>query len=183
MSNTRLVIKWGDAEVARTTVLEQKGFSTTAGSDIPGETAFPLTVLFDGAQAGLEVKPFQVAETLDEAKYAIWTGAIRVPLEVEWESSDLWFKSDLRCFLRKDEETRALLIADLGGVPTVREFPYGKKVEAEEFRQSTFHDFKIRPVSSYSASFLVIVERRNLESEIELRLDSLDVHVNPNLRG
>jgi hypothetical protein len=180
MSNNKFVIKWGTAAAVKPCVLGQGGFSATTGSDVPGETAFPLSVIFDGALAELRAQPPQVAEPLDDTMFALWTGALRVPVEVVQQGPSVWFKSDLRCFLHKDEATRALLVADFAGEQVVREFPYGRKAEAEEFLLTLVHQAESLPVSSYTVSLLLVVERSNGESGVDLRIDSLDVEINPN---
>lgn len=183
MSAVKFVIKWGKAEAVKPSVLGEGDFSATTGSDVPGETAFPLSVIFDNARVELRAQPPQVAEPLDDKMYAVWTGSLRVPVEVVQQGTSVWFKSDLRCFLHKDERARALLVADLAGEQVMREFPYGRKAEAEEFILNVVHQAESPPVGSYTASLLLIVERRDHDSGVDLRIDSLDVEVNPNLRS
>lgn len=183
MSDSKFVIKWGKAEAVKPCVLGEKQFSATTGSDVPGETAFPLTVIFDNARAGLRAQQPQVAEPLDSTMYALWTGSLRVPVEVVQEEPAIWFKSDLRCFLHKDEGARALLVADLAGQQVVREFPFGQKTEAEDFLISVVHQAESLPVAAYTTSLLLVVERSNRETGVDLRVDSLDVEINPNFRS
>jgi hypothetical protein len=94
----------------------------------------------------------------------------------------VWYKSDLRFFVHKDEGARALLVADLEGETFVRELPFGQKAEAESITQSFVHRAKLLPVSYYTAGFFLLVERRSSDSSVLLQLDSLDVEVNPNFR-
>lgn len=176
-------IVWGGAGVVTPGVLAEGGFSATTGADVPGETAFPLSVIFADARAELRAQPPQAGEQLSDVMYAVWTGSLRVPVEVVQERPGVWFKSDLRCFLHKDEGARALLVADLAGEQIVREFPYGQRVEAEEFRQSVVHEAESLPVGGYAVSLLLVVERRGHESGADLRVDSLDVEINPNFRA
>lgn len=183
MNDGKFVIKWGKAEAVTPSVLREGDFSATAGQDVPGETAFPLAVIFDQARVELRAQPPQVAEPLDETMYAVWTGALRVPVEVVQQGAAVWFKSDLRCFLHKDEGARALLVADLAGEQVVREFPYGRKEEAAEFLVTVVHQAESLPVGGYAASLSLVVERRDRESGVDLRIDSLDVQVNPNFRS
>ena len=65
----------------------------------------------------------------------------------------------------------------------MREFPYGQRVEGEEFRQSVVHEAGPPPVGGYAVSLLLVVERRGHESGADLRVDSLDVEINPNFRA
>ncbi|HEY9286300.1 MAG TPA: hypothetical protein VIP46_22805 [Pyrinomonadaceae bacterium] len=183
MNTSKFVIRWGEAAAVKPCVLADGGFSATTGADVPGETAFPLSVIFDDARAELRAQPPQVAEPLSDVMYAVWTGSLRVPVEVAQEREGVWFRSDLRCFLHKDEGARALLVADLAGHQIVREFPYGRKVGGEEFRQSVVHEAESLPVGGYAVSLLLVVERRGHESGADLRVDSLDVEINPNFRA
>jgi hypothetical protein len=182
-ANAQLRIKWGEAEAVAPRVLGAGGLSASTGADVPGETAFPLAVIFDGAGAALRAQPPTDAEKLDDTMYAVWTGSLRVPVEVVQQRPEVWLKSDLRCFLHKDEGARALLVADLAGEQIVREFPYGRKAEAEEFQLSAVHQAESLPVGAYTLSLLLVVERRDRESGADLRVDSLDVEINPNFRA
>jgi hypothetical protein len=183
MNDSKFVIKWGEAEAVGPTVLGEGDFSASTGSDVPGETAFPLAVIFDDARASLRAQPPQVAERLDDTMYAVWTGSLRVPVEIVQQEPGVWFKSDLRCFLHKDEGARALLVADLAGEQVVREFPFDRKAEAEEFLISVVNQAESLPVGAYTISLLLVVERRNRETGVDLRIDSLDVEINPNFRS
>lgn len=183
MNDSKFVIKWGQAEAVKPCILGEGDFSATTGSDVPGETAFPLTVIFDDARVALRAQQPQVAEPLDDTMYAVWTGSLRVPVEIVQQGPGVWFKSDLRCFLHKDEEARALFVADLAGEQVVREFPFGQKAEAEEFLVSVVHRAESLPVGAYTTSLLLVVERRNRETGVDLRIDSLDVIINPNFRA
>lgn len=180
---TKLVIKWGKPEVITPSTLCSGGLSAATGADIPCDTAFPLSVLFDGASVALRAQPPMVAEQLDDTMYAVWAGAFRVPVQVAQQKPGVWFKSDLRCFLHKDENTRALLVADLAGEQVVREFAYGRSALAEEFVVSVVHQAETLPPGAYTASLFLIVERQSHESGADLRIDSLDVEVNPNFRA
>lgn len=179
-----LRIVWGKTEVVTPEVLAQGTFNFTTGADVPGETAFPLSVLFDCAQVELAAQPPMAQQRIDGTLYAAWAGALRVPVEVEPErEGGVWFRSDLRYFIHKDEGARALLVADLAGENFVREFAYGEKIEAGEFTASVIHQARSLPVGGYAFSLFLVVERRDGVSGVSLRVDSLDVQINPNLRA
>jgi hypothetical protein len=185
----RIKIVWGKPEIITPGVLSAEMLSVTTGSDIPGDTAFPLSALFN-VQVGLPgPAPVLAVDYGSQAaasapSVASWAGAFRVPITLEQDTSmyGVWYKSDLRFFVQKDEGARALLVADLEGETFVRELPFGEKAEAESITQSFVHQAKLLPVSYYTASFFLFVERRSSDSSALLQLDSLDVEVNPNFR-
>ena len=180
-----LQIKWGTPELIRPTVLTDGAFSVTNGADVPGETAFPLTILFNDARVELTAPPPDIAqEEKCGALYATWTGTLCVPVVVTPEKPDgVWFRSDLRFFLAKDEATRALLVVDLAGEQLVREYPYGQKLEPTDITESVVHKARTAPAGSYNVSLLLIAERQDTAAGVTLKVDSLDAEINPNFRA
>lgn len=58
---------------------------------------------------------------------------------------------------------------------------YDRKAAAE-FLIAAMHQAESLPVGGYAASLLLVIERRDCESDVNLRIDSLDVKINPNFR-
>lgn len=183
-------ITWGAPEIITAGALSAETLSVTTGSDIPGDTAFPLSALFNvqlplsGPTPEMSGGYGTEAATNAPPALASWAGTFRVPFKLEQDTSLLgvWYKSDLQFFVDKDEGARALLVADMEGEIFVREFPFGVKSEKEKVIQAFVHKAKRQPVSHYTANFFLFVERRSSDSSVLLQLESLDVEINPNFR-
>ena len=179
-------IEWGAAELVTPALLTAGTFSVNTGSDVPGETAFPASILFDAARVELnaarpEAQGYGGAK---DALYAAWAGALRVPFKADPEGRNgVWFKSDLRGFAAKDEGARALLVVDLAGERFVREFPYDEKIEPGNFTHSLVHQSRSTPATGFAVAVLLLVERRDDTATVQLKLDSIDVEINPNFRA
>lgn len=179
-------IEWGEAELVTPELLAAGTFSVNTGSDVPGETAFPAAILFDSARVELnaarpEAQGYGGAQ---DSLYAVWTGALRVPFKDDPEGrGGVWFKSDLRGFVAKDEGARALLIVDLAGERFVREFPFDQKIDPGDFTHSLVHQSRTTPTAGLAVAIFILAERRDAASGVHLKLDSIDVEINPNFRA
>ncbi len=112
----------------------------------------------------------------DELSGMIFLG-LRIPVNTVISDKYINYTQDIRGSLHKDKASRVLLLLDLGGVKTVVEYPYGKKVDTEISRRFPLK-LKNEGNTHYSATLGIIVERKNKESSIFVQIDSLDVAVN-----
>jgi|GEM_PF-4867332 len=182
-------IRWGVGEALTPGLLSEGQFSVSPGQDVPEDSAFPLSVILQGAGAELQGAPPAAQAYAGREReaaggaslYATYAGTLRVPVEVTFEGGqqEVFFKTDLRFFVRKDAETRALVVALLGGETSVWEFPYGQAVEGEDVFRSVRHGAAAAPVADYTATLLVRVERRDESATVVVQLDSLEVEINP----
>jgi hypothetical protein len=138
-------------------VLTIDKFSATSIGDV-------LTLLFDSAKVDLQ--------TQNDALIGTWVGTVRVPTQAGAKPKTSYLQH-LRASVDKTEGTRVVLVVDVGGKTFTTEFPYGTTHHGNITRQI------ISPVrketSSYTATFLIIAERRDPTGAVLVTIDGLDV--------
>jgi hypothetical protein len=80
----------------------------------------------------------------------------------------------IRGGVTKDKDARVVIFVDAGGKTSVIEYPYGRKTSSEIMRNLPAG--VLSGGEDYSVTFLVVVERRNINSAVLVSLDSLDVN-------
>jgi hypothetical protein len=186
----KFVVEWGELEVIAPTVLQRDQLSITAENG-PGGTNFPAAILFDGAQVELQSPGSQL--------YGAWVGVIRLSLNLPTNPPAVWFKSDLRLSMDASVNTRAVAIFDIEGQTFVKELnaeaqaskqdaaqrdsPATAGIEHREFTFEFVHKAHALPARQYTASLLLLAERRDGEEVIRVSIDSLDIMVNPDFQS
>jgi hypothetical protein len=158
----------GQAEVARGDLI------TTPGSFT--QVKHTLTILFGSAKASLGNNLGNVNEPLN----GIWVGAIRAPADMLGGSRPALLAQTIRGSIHKDEGARVTVLLNLGdenflsGQNYVIEFPFGKKLD-EDFTREFMYKSKRKSFRTYTATIVVIIERRDPKVLAEVSIDGLDV--------
>jgi len=158
----------GDVEVAR-------------GDLITGSVTFTqvkqtLSILFQDAKASLGNNTGYDEEPLN----ATWVGAIRAPADMLGGTKPATLVQQLRGSVHKDEQSRIVLTLNLSGntflsgVTHQVEFPFDERVD-EDFDREFTDKSDLTAFETYTATFIVSIERRDPKALAEVTIDSLDV--------
>jgi hypothetical protein len=127
-----------------------------------------ISTLFDNFVLSLQSEK-------DALRRTVTTG-FRVPVKTVPGKAFVYYSQQLRGAITKDKDSRIVLLIDLAGKTTIIEFPFGQKFDGELVR-SFPRKIKAAKDLTYSAAFSVLVERRNLESVVDIQIDSFDLTV------
>jgi hypothetical protein len=186
----KFIVEWGELEVIPPVVLQRDSLSVTA-ENRPDGTNFPATILFDRAQVELQKPGTQL--------YGVWVGVVRLSLNLPTAPPAVWFKSDLRLSTDMSANTRALVVVDIEGETFAKELRAAALApQPDAARQDesaalgiepaahTFefvHKARVLPARQYTASILLLAERRDCEEVVRVSLDSLDIMINPDFQS
>lgn len=138
-------------------VLVADRFSATSIGDV-------LTLLFDSAKVDLQ--------TQNDALIGTWLGTVRVPTRPGAKPKSSYLQH-LRGSVDKTEGTRVSVVVDVGGKTFTTEFPYGTTRHGDFLRE--FVSPILKQTNSYTATILIIAERRDPKSAVLVTVDGLDV--------
>jgi hypothetical protein len=138
-------------------VLTSDKFSATSIGDV-------LTLLFDSARVDLQ--------TQNDALVGSWLGTVRVPTRSGAKPRTSYLQH-LRGSVDKTKDTRVVVVVDVGGKTFTTEFPYGIARHGNFTRQ--FVSPVLKQGNGYTATILIIAERRDPKSAVLVTVDGLDV--------
>jgi hypothetical protein len=124
-----------------------------------------LTLLFDSAQLSLQNDSDPLSAT--------WVGTVRVPTR-SGKAAPTSYLQHLRGSVNKTAGARVTLIVNLGGKTFTNEYPYGTTSHGDILR-TYISPVRPRPAESYTATIIILVERRDTKSAVLVDVDSLDV--------
>jgi len=124
-----------------------------------------LTVLFDGAKIN--------AQTESDPLSSTWATTIEIPINATGQHPTSYLQH-IRGAVVKSETSRVCLVLSLGGRTFVKEYPYGMKSSGEVLLKF-ISPIRPRPATRYTATIVIIVERRDPKAAVLVNVDSLDV--------
>jgi hypothetical protein len=146
-------------------VLAADKFSATSIGDV-------LTLLFDSAKVDLQ--------TQSEPLVGTWVGTMRVPINPRAKPRTSYLQH-LRGSVDKTEDTRVMVVVDVGGKTFTTEFPYGATRHGNFLRQ--FISPVPKKANAYAATVLIIAERRATNGAVLVQVDGLDVEAKAGAKG
>jgi hypothetical protein len=138
-------------------VLPGDRFSATSIGDV-------LTLLFDSAKVDLQ--------TQNDSLVGAWLGTVRVPINAGTKARTSYLQH-LRGSVNKTEDTRVVVVVDVGGKTFTSEFPYGGTRNGNFLRQ--FVSPILKKSNAYTATVLIVAERRAAVGAVLVQVDGLDV--------
>ena len=150
---------WGELEVKQVALLDKN--SVKAVSNGPA-----LSILFDKATVSLQGS--------DGPRIATWVASLSVPMNITGDPQSMYFRELLRGFVRKDEQSRVLVVFDVGGQVYYRDHQYGPKIENDLVLESAFRvTGKAR--DTYAITLFIVIEGATQESSATVVIDSIDI--------
>lgn len=142
-------------------VLSEGQYSATSIGNV-------LSVLFDSAKVDLQ--------TANDGLTGTWLGTVRVATKPGAKPKTSYLQH-LRYSVEKTPGTRVSIVVELGGKTFTRTFPYGTTRSGNITGQ--FISPVLKQAGGYTATILIIAERRDANSAVLVTVDGLDVEARP----
>lgn len=129
-----------------------------------------LSVLFDSLRVSLQGTADSMTATRI-ASFQAGVEGIRGPAWVQ-------LSQQVRGHVTKDENTRVVIVLDLGQAVQVREYPYGRRMDSPIMR-SLPSRVRLGPGQRYNGRIIVYAERRTPDAVVLVSIDSFDAIIAP----
>lgn len=182
----QISMDWGQANILEPLIQKQINFDPIKKNEVG--------FIFDDVQLHLDDKNYQYIET----KYIGFNIQPKLPDQLPKDIDGnsigtlfIGYNNRLRGFINKDQDTKALIFANISGSTRIFEFPYGQEI-GDQFEKGANPDFifdlfsimNISPegdpqqypiLEPYNVQLLIVVERKDFQSSISLVIDKIDV--------
>jgi hypothetical protein len=125
-----------------------------------------LALLFDTARVSLQGER--------DPMVATWVGAITVPTKIGSGKRLKFYSQDIRGSITKTPDTHVTVFFELSGQNFVAAFPYGMRFNGNFLRTFT-SKINSRSGPRYTATLMIVAERRGLKDSVLFDIDGLDV--------
>lgn len=169
-------------------ILFHAGKLEAVASDALKQNEFSVNVSPDGEAMTVVFSNLQLAFPNGKAFSASKVATLRIPFALPDDRDLVGFVQDIRGHVQQTQGARLALIADLGGATKVFEFPYDQHGDdGANTRNFHFEMFSLartgqknpsmqRPaVPSHAINFFLTAQRRTLDDEALITIDSFDV--------